>query len=51
MDVRGKLPSTVGMPEEVADDGEGGAEGLQGDVPAGADNLKMSLQRWGNWRK
>lgn len=39
MDVGCKLTPAVLMAEEVAYYGEDGAEGLEGDVPAGADDL------------
>lgn len=40
MDVRRELTSTVGVAEKVADNGEDGTEGLEGNVPAGADDLR-----------
>ncbi len=40
VNVRRELASAVGVAEEVADYGEDGTEGLEGNVPTGADNLE-----------
>lgn len=44
MEVGRELPAAVGVAEEVAYYGEDGAEGLEGDVVAGADNLEGGLK-------
>lgn len=40
VNIRRELASAVGVAEEVADYGEDGTEGLEGNVPTGADNLE-----------
>lgn len=46
--VADELAAGVGMAEEEADDGEGGAEDLGWDVPAGFANLFVLLSIIGN---
>ena len=52
MDIGGELPPAVGVAEEVADYGEDGTKGLEGDVPAGADDLGPVRSRmWGEGKE
>ena len=43
VDVLGELSALVLVSEEVANDGDDGAEGLDRNVPSGSDNLEMSV--------
>ena len=45
MDVWRELPAAVGVAEDVASEGEKGTERLEGNVPAGADDL-MQDEYW-----
>ena len=45
MDVRCKLAPAVGVAQEVAYDGEDGADNLDRDVEAGADDLKKARRQ------
>ena len=45
MDVSGKLPALMGMAQEIGDNGDDGAEGLNRDVPATPHDLPFHLKR------
>lgn len=47
MNVRGELAAAVGMAKDVSTEGKEGAEGLEGNVPAGADDLGIRVSMGG----